>query len=117
MGDSAITKLILAAKEQASREIGEVSQTPPPTSVQWPIPCEIKQGLEGAVAAESKIGFVDGVRGRLVYRGYDIFDLCAHSTFEETSYLLLFGELPKKDELEKFKAKLIERQRIVPTTK
>lgn len=112
-----ITQLIVDAKEQAEREIGAVPQVAPPAKVEWPISCDIKQGLEGAVAAESKIGFVDGVRGRLVYRGYDIFDLCAHSTFEESSYLLLFGKLPTQGELDQFKGKLRDYQRILPTTK
>ena len=42
----------------------------------------------------------------LIYRGYDIFDLCAYSTFEEVSYLLIHGKMPKQKELETFKVKL-----------
>ena len=49
--------------------------------VAWPLQCTVGPGLEGAVAAESKIGYVNGAKGWLVYRGYDIFDLAAHSTF------------------------------------
>ncbi len=65
-------------------------------------------GLEGAIAAETKIGYVNGSKGSLIYRGYDIFDLCAHSSFEETSYLLLHGRLPTGTELARFTATLNE---------
>src|SRR5688572_31762456 len=65
-------------------------------------------GLEGVVVAESEISFVDGQAGRLVYRGYAIEDLAAHSTFEETVALLLFGELPTQAELDTLNAALVE---------
>jgi citrate synthase len=64
------------------------------------------RGLEGVVAAETRIGFVDGINGRLVYRGYNIEELAESSTFEEVSYLLLYGKLPTKGEFEKFTARL-----------
>ncbi|MBA2633892.1 MAG: hypothetical protein H0U86_12995, partial [Chloroflexi bacterium] len=51
-------------------------------------------GLEGVIVAESVISYVDGQAGKLVYRGYAIEDLAEHSTFEETTKLLLDGELP-----------------------
>ena len=113
---ASITGVILEAKEQAYKEIGPVDAPPPPSEVQWPVTCEVKQGLEGAVAAESKIGFVDGLRGMLVYRGFDIFDLCAYSNFEEVSYLLLFGHLPTRTQLDQFLANLRTRMAILPTT-
>jgi citrate synthase len=47
--------------------------------------------------------YVNGAKGWLVYRGYDIFDLCAHSTFENVAYLLLNGQLPSPDESAAFK--------------
>lgn len=74
----------------------------------WPINCTVGPGLEGAIACESKIGYVNGAKGWLIYRGYNIFDLCANSTFEEVSYLLLHGNLPKQTELDQFKNKLFE---------
>jgi citrate synthase len=74
--------------------------------LEWPLTVELGPGLEGAVTCESEIGYVDGQKGWLVYRGYNIFELAEHSTFEETSYLLLFGKLPTKDELEAFDRKL-----------
>ena len=54
------------------------------------------KGLEGIVAANSGICFIDGERGVLAYRGYDIHDLADHSTFEEVCYLLWFGRLPNR---------------------
>lgn len=59
-------------------------------------------GLQDVVAGESKICFVDGERGRLIYRGYDVADLAAHSTFEEVAYLLWYGRLPGRIEFDAF---------------
>ena len=64
------------------------------------------KGLEGVVAAQTRISDVDGRRGRLFYAGYDIADLAAHATFEETIYLLHHLELPTADELERSVATL-----------
>lgn len=58
-----------------------------------------KAGLEDIVATDSSICFIDGDRGVLSYRGYDIHDLARFSTFEETAYLLWHGRLPVKAEL------------------
>ncbi|CAN5343352.1 MAG: citrate synthase [Gemmatimonadetes bacterium] len=63
-------------------------------------------GLEGVVVAESEISYVDGQAGKLIYRGYAIEDLAEHSTFEETTKLLLDGELPTKSELDDFSGRL-----------
>jgi citrate synthase len=60
------------------------------------------KGLEGVLAAQSSICFIDGAAGRLTYRGIDIQDLAENSTFEETAYFLLFGHLPKQSELDAF---------------
>ncbi|MCM2281534.1 MAG: citrate synthase [Bdellovibrionaceae bacterium] len=64
----------------------------------------VDRGLEGIVACTTKISFI--VDATLNYRGYTIEDLAAHSTFEETIFLLWNDRLPKKDELEKFKRAL-----------
>ena len=64
------------------------------------------KGLEGIRAGESAICLVDGLAGRLSYRGYDIADLAAESTFEETTYLLWHEKLPTRAELEAFKQEL-----------
>ncbi|MBI2343934.1 MAG: citrate synthase/methylcitrate synthase [Deltaproteobacteria bacterium] len=55
---------------------------------------EIFRGLEGVLVATTKISKVDGLGGVLTYRGYDIHELAAESTFEETAWLLAEGELP-----------------------
>src|SRR5688500_13979821 len=60
-------------------------------------------GLEGVVAAKSEICFIDGIAGRLVYRGYDIGDLVENATFEEVAHLLWDGRLPNKAELAQLK--------------
>lgn len=57
-------------------------------------------GLRGVVAAQSKIGDVNGEEGILIYQGYNIHDLAEHSTFAETVFLLWNGRLPKTDELD-----------------
>ena len=58
-----------------------------------------KAGLEDVVATASSICFIDGDRGVLSYRGYDIHDLARHATFEEVCHLLWHGHLPVKSEL------------------
>jgi citrate synthase len=70
------------------------------------------RGLEGVVANESSICYVFGEEGRLIYRGYDINDLADHSTFEETAYLLLHGDLPTRDQLKGFTADLKAMQKL-----
>src|SRR6476661_806380 len=50
-------------------------------------------------ACRSRITFIDGDKGILQYRGYPIDQLAEHSTYLETSYLILFGELPDKAQL------------------
>lgn len=65
-----------------------------------------KAGLEGIVAAESRISDVNGDEGKLIYGGYDIHDLAEHSTFEEVVYLLWNGELPSRTALEALKLQL-----------
>jgi citrate synthase len=57
------------------------------------------KGLEGVVAAQTKISDVDGLQGRLFYAGYDIADLAAHASFEETVHLLHHLELPTAAQL------------------
>ena len=54
------------------------------------------RGLEGVVAAETKLCDLDGANARLAYCGYDIDDLARRATFEEVCYLLWYGELPSR---------------------
>ena len=70
-------------------------------------------GLEGIVAAESNICFIDGDLGILSYQGYNIHTLAEHATFEEVIYLLWHGKLPKQAELDALKAELV-RDRPIP---
>ena len=64
------------------------------------------KGLEGVVAANSGICWIDGEAGVLSYRGIDIHELAEHSTFEETTYLLWNGILPNALELREFESQL-----------
>lgn len=59
-------------------------------------------GYKNTGATKSAITFLDGDEGILRYRGYSIEDLAEKSTFEEVAYLLIFGNLPNKDQLDKF---------------
>src|SRR5688572_29611217 len=64
------------------------------------------KGLEGIIAAQSSICYIDGEKGILSYRGYDINELAPNSTFEETTFLLWDGRLPTASELKAFTANL-----------
>ena len=69
-------------------------------------------GLRGIEVADTKISNIDGEKGKLIYRGYDILDLTKNSTFEETAYLLLYDSLPTKQQLDEFNTKLAEARYI-----
>jgi citrate synthase len=75
---------------------------------------EIHRGLDNVYVKETRICFVDGARGRLLYRGYDIRDLAAHSTFEETAYLVWHGRLPTRGELDSFRSALAKERFLPP---
>jgi citrate synthase len=66
----------------------------------------VDRGLEGVVVGSTDLSNVEGLEGRLTYRGYDIHDLATHATYEEVCYLLLFGQLPNKFQLEDLKVRL-----------
>jgi len=72
------------------------------------------KGLRGVVAVESGITSIDGERGILRYRGYDVGDLVEHCCFEEVCFLLLRGDLPGAEELATFKDDLLA-ARTIPT--
>lgn len=74
--------------------------------------CEYRAGLEGIPATQSSISFVDGQRGILEYRGISIEDLAEQSNFIETAYLLIWGGLPTKDELERFEYEITHHRRL-----
>ena len=69
-------------------------------------------GLRGIEVADTRISNIDGEKGKLIYRGFDILDLTKNSTFEETAYLLLYDKLPTKPQLDEFNAKLVEARYI-----
>jgi citrate synthase len=72
------------------------------------------KGLEGVVAASSSICYIDGEAGVLAYRGIDIHDLAENSTFEETCYLLWYGKLPNRSELDGLNRQLAAERKIDP---
>ena len=74
--------------------------------------CEYKPGLEGIPAAKSTISYVDGQEGRLEYRGIRIEKLAQESSFLESAYLLIWGELPTKDDLRAFEHDIRYHRRI-----
>ena len=70
------------------------------------------KGLEGVVATNSKICYIDGERGVLAYRGIDIHELADHSSFEEVCSLLWFGHLPNRAELQETKLNLARERKL-----
>jgi citrate synthase len=74
----------------------------------------VPKGMEGIVATTSSICYIDGDRGVLAYRGIDIHELADHSTFEETCYLLWFGRLPNRSELNDLQQRLAKERRLDP---
>jgi len=72
------------------------------------------KGLEGIVAANSGVCYIDGDAGVLAYRGIDIHELADKSTFEETCYLLWFGKLPTRSELADLNKRLAAERKVDP---
>ncbi len=66
----------------------------------------VDRGLEGVIVGATELSNVEGQAGRLTYRGYDIHDLAEHASYEEVCYLLLFGELPNKFQLEDLEVRM-----------
>src|SRR5215813_1214474 len=76
------------------------------------MPHDFMPGLAGIPAAKSAVSDVDGEHGVLEYRGIRIEELCSHSSFLETSYLLLFGRLPTKSELTEWEQDIFHHRRV-----
>jgi citrate synthase len=74
----------------------------------------VGKGLAGVVAANSGICWIDGDTGVLAYRGIDIHELAEKSTFEESTYLLWFGRLPRRAELDEFSKRLSDARQLDP---
>ena len=70
------------------------------------------KGLAGVIAADTTLSRVDGEKGELIYRGYNIMDLGENASYEEVVYLLWNGDLPNKAQLETFKAALIAKRTL-----
>lgn len=87
------------------------TMTPCPTKSPVALP-ELIPGLEGVPIAESSVSHVDGQAGKLEYRGINVERLAEHSTFEETSYLLLNGNLPTKSQFDEFTGQLSTHRRL-----
>ncbi len=115
MKKRSITKLINEAAKKSKVGKYNKEDTSHKRKIDWPVDCNIGPGLEGAIACETKIGYINGSRGQMIYRGYDIFDLAANSTYEEVSYLLLYGNMPTIKQLEIYKNKMIK-YRTIPNT-
>jgi len=71
-------------------------------------------GLRGVAVADTKISFIDGEKGVLIYRGYRIEDLAEHSSFLEVACLLLNGDLPKREALEHFEKQVVAAREVPP---
>jgi citrate synthase len=72
------------------------------------------KGLEGVIATESEICQIDGINGKLYYRGYSVEDLAEHSSFEECTYLLLYGSVPTASELDDFTRRMRRCRDLTP---
>ncbi len=68
---------------------------------------EISRGLEGVNVAATNLCSIDGQEGKLIYAGYDIYDLAEHASYEETAFLLWNLQLPTRSELDDLEARLI----------
>ncbi|NLM52443.1 MAG: citrate/2-methylcitrate synthase [Firmicutes bacterium] len=108
-----IQALVLEAGQKSKAEKGTRIVPQFTEKIKWPVNCTIGPGLEGAIACESAVGYIDGTAGKLLYRGYDIYELCAYSHYEEVSFLLLHGYLPTAAELYTYQEQLA-RFRSVP---
>jgi citrate synthase len=73
-------------------------------------------GLDGIVAATTRLSSVDGERGELIIGGYPVGELAAHATFEETTWLLWHGDLPSAGQLARFRAELAAVRDLAPAT-
>lgn len=82
---------------------------------QLALPQGFKPGLEGIIAGVSSISEVDATQDALIYRGYAAHDLAEKATFEEVSYLLLFGKLPNQKELKDYKDELARERPLSET--
>ncbi|MBW1774517.1 MAG: citrate (Si)-synthase [Deltaproteobacteria bacterium] len=69
-------------------------------------------GLRGVTVADTKVSFIDGEQGILIYRGYRIEQLAEEASFMEVAYMLLHEDLPNKEQLAEFEAKIQEAREV-----
>lgn len=99
------------ADSSAASDAGPaVTSSAAPQAASVPVP--FRPGLEGVPATQSAICDIDGIRGLLTYRGYPLEQLAANSTFLETAYLLIWGELPTIFQLRDFEQEVQMHRRV-----
>src|SRR5512144_2545564 len=76
----------------------------------------VSSGLEGVVAARTRLSHVDGEAGELLIAGFPVGELAANATFEETTWLLWYGDLPAPEELHAFRTELASRRALPAIT-
>lgn len=76
----------------------------------------VNPGLEGIVAATTRLSHVDGQQGELIIGGFQVAELAEHATFEETTWLLWHGDLPTEHQLQTFKKELSAQRTLSPAT-
>ena len=82
-----------------------------------PVPDAASSGLEGVVVARTELSDVDGLRGKLTIRGYDVEELAGRATFEEVAYLLWYGALPNRSQLAEFTGELASYRQLPEETR
>src|SRR4051794_6802873 len=97
-GKSYTLPLVVGSENEVAIDIGELMEKTGAITLDF--------GYKNTGATKSAITFLDGDKGILRYRGYSIEELAEKSNFLEVSYLLLEGELPSKEQLEKFTARV-----------
>ncbi len=78
---------------------------------------DVEAGLEGVLAAETRLSTIDGEEGELVIAGYPVEELAGNARYEETLYLLYHDRLPTEGELAEFEADLRNRRELDPATR
>jgi 2-methylcitrate synthase len=106
-----VSKVVKVSEETHSRLSGMAKYNDTMDDVIKRLVTQAK-GLEDVIAGQSSICYIDGHEGRLLYRSYDIMDLAAKSSYEETAYLLLMGKLPTPAELKNFSDDLYSKREI-----
>ncbi len=100
------------AEEKREAMGGGARPSSPSPQEPGPPAVAFRPGLEGVPATQSSICDIDGTQGLLTYRGYPLDELAAHSSFLETTYLLIWGELPTAAQLRQFEQSVQMHRRV-----